>query len=95
MSSTLAYAYTCVYSRSMAKKTTKAKRPARPSLILNYLAEYPEREFRCHEIAAAIGHGVQPTANECARLARRGSVVRRGSEDPTVPTFYKARPDDR
>lgn len=69
--------------------TDPAKRPKRPQMILEFLANNPG-EWRCYEIAAAIGEATQPTANECARLARAERVDRIGSEDPRRPTFYRS-----
>lgn len=67
-------------------------RPTRPALILAALAAEPGRPFRCFELARIIGDRVQPTANELARLARRGVVNRTGAESKRIPTYYQHKP---
>lgn len=66
-------------------------------LILAYLAENPG-EHRCHEVAREIGRDTQPTANECARLYRRGVVerVRRAARTTgaLTITFYAHKDED-
>lgn len=66
----------------------KTRRGSLSSKILAFLAAHPDQQFRCFEIAAGIRRRVQPTANECARLARAGRVTRVNSEDRRIPTFY-------
>jgi hypothetical protein len=63
-------------------------RGSRSDKILRWLARRPGQEFRAVEIARGIKHPTQATANECGRLARRGLIVRKNSEDRTVRTLY-------
>lgn len=49
---------------------------SRATRILDYLKANRRKRFRAYEIAEALGERTQPTANECARLSRRGLIAR-------------------
>lgn len=70
---------------------THTRRGSLADRILKFLAADPDAQFRCYQIAVGIKRPTQPTANECARLARAGRVERIGSEDRRVPTYYRAK----
>ena len=55
---------------------------SRASKILAVLAQYPETTFRAFNLAAELDEQVQPVANEAARLARKGMLVRSYIERP-------------
>lgn len=75
---------------------TKKKRP--PSLatrLLAFLAERPDEQFRCVEIAEHLNTETQRAATECGRLFRKGMVDRervetRGRQQPL--TYYRHLP---
>lgn len=77
----------CVYAEVMPTKDAIVA-GRMPDRIIEFLASRHGHEFRCNEIAVALDLPSQPVANECGRLARRGKLARRDSEDPTIPTFY-------
>lgn len=78
----------CVYATPMTDLPV-IRRGSLADRITRFLAANPDTKYRCYEIATGIRRKVQPVANECGRLARRGQVQRFDSEDRSTPTFYQ------